>query len=157
MLFWVFGPGSPWTWTKVDKSGQKWTNWTKFDTQCLATTAPGVEENCKATALSESKPKIDTSGAKFNRVWRRKGRFWNRKGPKSTQQKIHERFPLFLGLKIEQCGRQSANKKLTSVSPFQRMEMRHSDRQATRKNTPPQMCIVLPFQGKNYGGIWACP
>ena len=44
------------------------------------TVAPGAEDTRKATALSESKPKIDTSGAKFNRVWRRKGRFWNRKG-----------------------------------------------------------------------------
>ena len=78
------------------------------------------ENDASNKALSETKPKMDLSGAKFNRVWRRKFRFWNRKEPTDTQQKIHERFPLFLGLKIEQCGRQAANKKLTSVSPLQR-------------------------------------
>ena len=83
------------------------------------TLAPGAENDASNKALSETKPKIDLSGAKFNRVWRRKGRFWNRKEPTDTQQKIHERFPLFLGLKIEQCGRQAANKKFTSVSPLQ--------------------------------------
>jgi hypothetical protein len=48
------------------------------------------------------KTKMHLSGAKFNRVWRRKGAFWNRKGQKITQKKIDKHFPLFLGLKIKE-------------------------------------------------------
>jgi hypothetical protein len=57
--------------------------------------APGAEDNHKATALSESKPKMHLSGAKFNRVWRRKGAFWNRKGTNRHQKQIVKRFPFF--------------------------------------------------------------
>jgi hypothetical protein len=64
--------------------------------------APGAEANCKATGTQRDKTKMHLSGAKFNRVWHRKGAFWNRKGQKITQKKIDKHFPLFLGLKIKE-------------------------------------------------------
>jgi hypothetical protein len=43
---------------------------------------------------------MDLSGAKFNRVWRRKGAFWNRKGQKSTQKKLSSISPSFKGFAV---------------------------------------------------------
>jgi hypothetical protein len=48
-----------------------------------------------ATGIQRNKQKMHTSGAKFNRVWHRKGAFWNRKGQKITQKKIDKHFPFF--------------------------------------------------------------
>ena len=62
--------------------------------------APGTETTpATEEALSETKPKMDLSGAKFNRVWRRKSPFWNRKGTNRHPKTNSQAFPLVLGVK----------------------------------------------------------
>ena len=98
-------------------------DWWRLVSLCLAPFA----ENSKATkGNQQTKPKMDTSGAKVNRVWRRKcsfgiGKvhFGTEREPTNTPQKITSVSPCFRGLKSENCGRQAANKNLTRVVPLQ--------------------------------------
>ena len=61
-LFWVLTRGT----SGHGQNGPFGQNGPKLDTTCLATTAPGVEENCKATKGDQQNQKMDTSGAKVN-------------------------------------------------------------------------------------------
>ena len=146
MLFWVLPPPEAWTRT----NWTNWTNWTKLDTPCLATTAPGAEANCKTTGTQRDKTKMHLSGAKFNRVWHRKGAFWNRKGQQKHPEKIDKHSPLFLGLKNQRiaAGKQPTENLTRAFPPAGVLKWPHSDRQVTRKTPPKKLTSISPsFKG----------
>ena len=94
--------------------------------------------------------KMDTSGAKFNRVWRRKGsfgtgmaHFGTGKGKKHPEKNC-QAFPLVLRVKNQRIAAGKQPKNLTRVSPFRGFKMDHSDRQVTRK-TPPKNARAFPL------------
>jgi hypothetical protein len=85
-----------------------------------------VQKRRQGQGTQREKQKMNTSGAKFNRVWRRKcsfgtgmTHFWNRKGQKKHPEKNCQAFPLVLRVKNQRIAAGKQPKKLTSVSPLQ--------------------------------------